>query len=156
PVLELLLQGGKLSVLQDVWVAITGADAETNVTLWRSTLLKQGQVLEFRHPRAGVWVYLAVEGGFDSKLFFGSASVYARGGIGLEMKVGDTLSRLGASRFQLPAGVAGRTAPPLERRHYANPPTLRVWPAPQTGLFSPEDQRRFYAEPWTITPRSDR
>jgi biotin-dependent carboxylase-like uncharacterized protein len=156
PVVELLLQGASFKILQDVWIATTGAEADATVSTWRAVRVRKGDRIDFRQNRSGLWAYLAVEGGFFATPFLGSASVYPRGGLGANLKAGETLSRLRDKSFQLMAGVAGRLVPPKERREYHHPPLLRVWPAPQSALFTGDDRQRFFNEPWTISPHSDR
>jgi len=156
PVLELLLQGASLEILQDVWIAITGADAGAAVPMWRAVRIQAGEKIEFRRNRSGLWTYLAVEGGFSSTTLLGSASAYARGGLGTNMKAGETLSRDLNKSFRLLAGVAGRIIPPQERREYDHPPLLRVWPGPQLRLFANGDRELLFNEPWTISSESDR
>src|ERR1700704_2129715 len=67
PVLELLLQGLRLEVLQDSWIAITGADIDINFPAWKTVRVKAGDVVECSHNRAGVWIYIGVEGGFQAR-----------------------------------------------------------------------------------------
>src|SRR5437016_323413 len=71
PVLELLLQGAKFKALLNVWIAITGAEMETNVPTWRAVRLRAGDMVEFTRNRSGVWGYLAVEGGFVGPRYLG-------------------------------------------------------------------------------------
>jgi biotin-dependent carboxylase-like uncharacterized protein len=156
PVVELLLQGASFRILQDVWVAITGADAEVTVPTWRAVRVKHGETIDFRHNRSGLWTYLAVEGGFFAPTLLGSASAYPRGGLGANLKAGETLKRASDKSFRLLPGVAGRLVPPHERREYEHPPSLRVWPGPQLDLFTDGDRERFFNEPWTVSPQSDR
>jgi allophanate hydrolase subunit 2 len=89
-------------------------------------------------------------------MVLGSASVCVRGGLGANLKAGETLSRVGGKPFGLLPGVAGRIIPPQERREYKHPPPLRVWSGPQSNLFSRGDWERFFNESWTISPESDR
>lgn len=156
PVIELLFQGASLRWLQTVWVAVTGADAQANVLAWRAIRARAGEVMEFRRNRSGVWIYIAVEGGFEGRRFLGSASVYPRGNLGRPFARGDLVRRNSESEFQLPPTVAGRLVAPDERRDYDSPPLLRVWPAPQAERFSAGDRDLFFSREWTVTSQSDR
>lgn len=156
PVLELLLHGARLTVLQDSWITVTGADAEASVPMWRTVLVNQGDTIHFRRHRSGLWTYLAVEGGFDAPRLLGSASVFARGGLGRALAKGDRLLRSAAGEFQLKAGIAGRFVGSHERRDYESPPPLRVWRGPQWEEFNASDQDRFFSQAWTVTAQSDR
>lgn len=156
PVLELLLQGAKLVALHDVWVAITGADAEANVPTWRALRLTVGETIHWPRNRSGVWIYLAIENGFLAQRWFGSASVYPRGGMGKPLARGDLLQRAPGPAFQLPPGVGGRLVDPNERRHYDSPPPLRVWPGPQWTCFSESDRAAFFTHEWSLSSQCDR
>jgi allophanate hydrolase subunit 2 len=110
----------------------------------------------FPRSESGVWIYVAVEGGFSSPRVLGSASANPRAGFGSLLRVGDILSAAEHRAFGLPAGVSGRIVPVSERRNYRAPPPLRIWPAPQAHLFSEEDQGRLCEEPWQVLAQSDR
>jgi len=156
PVLELLLQGARFVALREVWLAITGAKAHSHAPMWRAFQLRPGATIEFPQSQSGVWIYVAVEGGFFSPRFLGSASANPRAGMGSRLQAGDVLSAVDHEAFGLPAGVSGRAAPMAERRNYDAPPPLRVWPGPQANLFSVEDQQHLCSEPWQVLAQSDR
>ena len=156
PVLELLLQGAHLEVLRTTWLVITGGDAHCNLPLWRIVRAHPGEHIVFPNSRKGLWTYVAVEGGFDSPRYFGSASVYPRGRIGKALAGGAVLKRASGSRLALPEGVAGRAIAADERHDYAQPPLLRVWPGPQWDLFTQADRSVFFQQAWTVSPQSDR
>jgi len=156
PVVEFLLQGARLRALGETWIAVTGADADASVPTWRAVRTNEDEVLQFPANRSGVWVYLAVEGGFEGPRWLGSASVYARGRLGQPSASGNVLCRATNARFELPRGVAGRVVDWHERRNYESPPPLRVWRAPQWDLFSETDRDFFFAQEWTVSSQSDR
>jgi len=155
PVVEFLFQGAKLRALRQTWIAVTGA-AAANVAAWRAIRISEGDPLEFSTSHVGVWIYLAVEGGFEADRRLGSASVYPPGHFGRPFVRGDVLCRRADAHFELPNGVAGRVVDWHEQRHYESPPPLRVWRGPQWDLFSNADRDRFFAQQWTVTPQSDR
>ena len=156
PVLELSLQGARVEALSDGWFAVTGADASANVPTWRALRVRKGDAMEFRENRCGVWVYVAVDGGFAVPAVLGAASACARAGLGTIAQAGTILRRRVGGTFCLPPSVAARLAPALERRDYGSPPALRVWPAPQHGLFSRPARAAFCSQTWTVSPQSDR
>ena len=156
PVLELLLQGAKLVMLQDAWIAITGADAYCTIEPWRAVRLSKGDVIHFQRNQSGVWSYIAVEGGFEWPRLLGSASVYARGKLGKPCDKGCVLERTQGSRFKLQPGVAGRFAPPQEKRKYDSALKLRLWRGPQWDSFSESERDSFFSQQWTVAPQSDR
>ena len=155
PVLE-LLQGVELSVRQDTWIAITGANAESSHSCWRAVRVRGGETICFARQRHGVWTYIAVEGGFDAPRFLGSASVYARGALGRRLASGDLLRRASSVQFHLPEHVGGRIVPWSEQRNYSAPPELRVYPGPQWDLFDNTDRQKFFSQSWTVSSQSDR
>src|SRR5262245_17975392 len=61
PLLELVLPQARLAVLEDVWIAITGAEAEVSVATWRAVKVKTGDVISFHQNHSGIWTYLAIE-----------------------------------------------------------------------------------------------
>lgn len=156
PVVEFLLQGAKLRALGETWIAVTGADADASVPTWRAVRTNEDDVLQFPASRSGIWVYLAVESGFEGPRWLGSASVYARGRLGRPAACGSVLCRATNACFELPRGVAGRVVDWHERRDYESPPPLRVWRAPQWDLFSETDRELFFAQEWAVSSQSDR
>ena len=156
PVMELLMQGAKLRALSETWIAITGADADASVPMWRAVRTSEDDELVFPASRSGVWIYLAVESGFEGPRWFGSASVYARGRLGQPSASGQVLCRATTACFALPPGVAGRLVDWHERRDYESPPPLRVWRAPQWDSFSETDRELFFTQAWAVSSQSDR
>lgn len=156
PVIELYLHGGQFRILQSVWLAVTGADGESEIPTWRAVKVHEGDVIHFPRQRCGSWTYLAVEGGFAGTRHLGSVSACPRAGIGRMLQKGDILGRDTDGAFQLPGGVAGRIVTWSEQRDYYNAPTLRVWPGPQWDWFAPSVRRQFFSQAWVVTPQSDR
>jgi biotin-dependent carboxylase-like uncharacterized protein len=150
PVLELLLQGTKLRVLRGATLAITGADTDTDVPMGKRLTVLAGEVIAFPRNRTGVWIYVAVAGGFAGETLLGSMSAYPRGGIGRALVAGDVLS--GAPS---PGNPPPRSATAALRDHSA-PPVLRVWPGPQWEAFPAASRAAFLARPWTVSSQSDR
>lgn len=153
PVLELLLQGAAFEVQVERRFAVTGAEAGAAIPAWSARLMRPGDRLEFPRNARGLWSYVAVAGGFAVDRVLGSASAYPRGGIGRALAVGDFLD----------AAEAGQPAPRgdawvawSERRDYADPPLLRVWPGPQWDWFDPAERRCFLDAEWEVSSRSDR
>lgn len=156
-VVELLLQGASFHVQRDCWVAITGADLQATHPRWRALKITAGDHLRFRGHTAGVWAYLAIEGGFAAPHWLDSASTLASAGLGMPLRKNDWLYRSDTEpRFDLPRGVAARLTPVAEQRDYAHPPALRVWPGPQWDWFTAESRSRLFRQPWTIAPQSNR
>ncbi len=151
PVLEILMSGTRLRFARDCMAAITGAEIDTGFPRWRSFPVKAGQELLFGRRDAGVWSYLAIEGGLAADRWLGSASVNARAGFGRNLKPGDTLSR---ARTPDPTAIASRFRP--DHPLLASQPDFAIWPGPEEAVFSEETRTLFMQSPWTISPKSDR
>lgn len=148
--LEIGLGGLVLRALEERVVAVTGAGSD-----WRSRRLRAGEELTLPAAVEGVWSYVAVDGGFGSELFLGSAATDVRarrGGLGgRRLAGGDVLSALE------PRG--GRDGRVLSRAAWpAYPPSsvVRVVLGPRDDLFTDEGLRRFLSEPYEVSGRSDR
>src|SRR5687767_3554293 len=150
PVLELLGRGARLKFLRDTWIAVTGASSALPAHAWRAAHVARDEVIGFSEPGHGLWTYLAVAGGFDSPRWLGSASVYARGGIGRLLEPGAILGTCGEAAFSLPTGISSRVAPWTEQRDYGRAPALRVWPAPQWDLLSKAQRQQLFLQEWTV------
>jgi len=156
PLLELLLQGARFKALRDWWIAVTGAEAEANVPTWRALHVKAGDVIQFPHNHAGVWLYLGVAGGIQAERLLGSTSIYQRGQLGHPLAKGEVVCAAAETAFQLPPHVAGRSVSWSERRHYDTPPPFLLWPGPQWDFLSEPERSKFFDEQWTITSECDR
>ncbi len=80
-VLEATFSGPTLEFEQDAVIAVTGADLPLKLDGeeqpgWTSLAVKAGQVLSFDFLRAGARAYIAVAGGIDVPVVFGSRSTY--------------------------------------------------------------------------------
>jgi antagonist of KipI len=153
--IECTAPGPVLRALDDVTIAITGADL--SATLDRATVdrgtaigVRAGQTLSFGAPRAGMWAYVAIAGGLDVPMVLGSASVYVPGSLGgVRLRAGDVLGRgEGPTRFLTPR-VPALPIPTTET-------TVRVIPGPQDAWFEPEVLAAFYRATFTVSVRSDR
>jgi len=153
--IECTAPGPVLRALDDVTIAITGADLQATLdhaTLERGTAIgvRAGQMLSFGAPRAGMWAYVAVAGGLDVPMVLGSASVYVPGSLGgVRLRAGDVLGRR-----EGPTHFLTRRAPslPIPAREV----TVRVIPGPQDAWFEPEVLAAFYRATFTVSVRSDR
>jgi biotin-dependent carboxylase-like uncharacterized protein len=118
--LEMTLAGGTFEFESAAVVALTGADFDAGIPLWRSTAVNPGGQVRCGHARSGARCYLCVRGGIAVPLLQGSASTHLLTGLGgLEgraLKRGDVLT-VGSAGASVPLGTA---APP--RPH----PTIRV------------------------------
>ena len=156
PVLEVLMQGAKLRILEDTWIAVAGADLGCSMAPWSACLVSAGTVLHFPENRSGLWAYVAVPGGFDVEQWFGSASVDTRNGLGQPLKRGSQLAavtRGAAFGFDR----VGRRVLALDlQRDFSRPPQFELLAGPQFELFSPEARDQLVSAEWTVSARSDR
>jgi biotin-dependent carboxylase-like uncharacterized protein len=160
PCVEILMGGFRARTLSDCWIAIAGADLgatlnENRLAPWRTAQLRAGDLLAFPSSRAGLWCYLAVEGGFDAPQFFGSASVYPRGALGRALASGDVLSRKSFAH-NFPSSVAARFVVTEEIPDYSHLLIARVALGPQEELFGEREIARFFSSEYTVTAQIDR
>lgn len=156
PVLELLMNGARLKACRRVNLAVTGAALSPRGGQWCTFVLEEDEEWEVTMGPAGVWSYVAVRGGFLGPRWFGSVSVYSRGGLGEPPAPGTVIGRPEIPAGTWPAALGRRWVDPVEQRNYACPPPLRVWPGPQWELFSGELKGAFFGQAWKISARSDR
>ena len=149
-VLELGLQGARLRVLRDGWMAVAGASMG-----WppgTAKMVSCGEELAFTRHESGVYAYLAAPGGWVAPVLLGSAAVSARCGLGSALTAGETLCcRNDPGRPGLPPLASGRPA-----ALYSRQVGVRVWRAPQWADFSAAAREKFFGVEWTVSARSDR
>lgn len=161
PLVEIALGGMELQSAIDTWVALCGAELE--ITLdgaprpnWSRFSLRAGQRLRLGFARSGQRAYLAVAGGFRAAPVLGSLATQSREGLGglhgdgQPLRAGDLLPCAPASRSGA-ASVPWRFVP-----DYRAEPRLRVMLGGDAGDFSVAERRRFFAQPWRLSPQSDR
>lgn len=160
-VLEATLNGPTLEFEHETVVAITGADLPPQLDgedqpTWTSLLVRPGQVLSFDFLKAGARAYIAVAGGLDVPVVFGSRSTYglcAVGGLeGRGIRGGDVLP-VGASAG---SGKPGRTVDPSLRLSLSKQVELRVVMGLCDYRLSEEGRRSFLETEWSVTPAADR
>lgn len=159
-VLEATFNGPTLEFERDALVAVAGAELPPKVDgeevpTWTAFEVRAGQVLAFDYLRAGARAYIAVSGGIDVPVVFGSRSTYtlcAVGGMdGRGIAAGDTLP-LGEPR---PA-AAGRTVEERLRTPLTRDWEVRVIMGLADYRLSEEGRRAFLESEWTVTPAADR
>lgn len=157
PVLELCLQGQRLEMLRDGWVAWTGSvgGASSRRPAWSAFRVRCGEILEFPPAPSGVWSYVAVPGGLVGTRILGSVSTHPRAQLGTRFPTGDVIGGNEAG-FVPPPSTATRRTPWTEVPHYDSPLPIRVWPAPQQEAFSVADRARFFATEWIVSAQCDR
>ena len=161
--LEILLFGCRLRATADHVIAVTGGDLTPTLNgaplpMWQAVWVREGDVIAFQAPRAGVRAYLAIAGGIEVPAFLGSKATNVRaavGGVeGRALTAGDLL-RIGEPSRPL-SELAGRTWPEEHRPALGAPWTVRVVLGPQDHLFEPASVETFLTVDWKLSPISDR
>jgi KipI family sensor histidine kinase inhibitor len=155
--LELTFPGPVLRALADIEVAVAGADLGAHcdgrpMPAERAVAMRANAEITFTAPRRGQWAYLAVSGGIDAPLVFGSRSANARGGLpglaGRPLRAGDVLGR-GEGAGALPAGTPRADAAPEGA-------PVRVVLGPQTDAFQPDAVPALLGAAYEVTLQRDR
>ncbi|MGI8522008.1 MAG: biotin-dependent carboxyltransferase family protein [Nocardioides sp.] len=151
-VLEVTMGGLELSTDAGVWVAVTGAPGPVTADGRAGSVdcaewLPAHAVLRVAGPERGVRRYVAVAGGVDVPLVFGSRST-------------DTLAWVGPPRVEagvsLPVGTPYGPPRALDTPRVPVASGLRLLPGPHAGWFTDDALRRLAAEEYVVTGDSDR
>lgn len=158
--LEITLFGCQLRTLQDIKVAITGAELAATINgkpapAWESLLIKSGDVLSFPRLDSGCRACLAISGGIDVPEVMKSASTYVKTGIGglsgRPLRQGDivkaNVSAASVSVARIPAEYI-----PV----YKSQVTLRVILGPQDDCFTEEGIYTLLNSEYIVSTQADR
>lgn len=160
-VLEMTMLGPRLQFARGCVFAVTGADMgarlDGEMVPWGCAVTAPaGSVLQFGAARSGCRAYLAVAGGFDVPVLYGSKSTLLRSSLGgfqgRKLQTGDLLP-LAAPRTEV-ANQGLRRLPP--QPPFSRSITVRVIPGPQGDRFSQRGLDTFYHSAFTVTDKSDR
>lgn len=157
--IEIFLGEVELRALSDSVIALTGTHKEaieiagTCYPAGQALRLKKGQSVHVLPLRESQCVFLAIQGGIDVPLLYGSASTSPAAKIGGHegrlLANGDRLSvapkKADASALNLPA--AGL---------FIQPERLRILPGPHDGWFQENVLALFCSTAWKITPQISR
>ncbi len=160
--LEITLMGLKLKVLREIVIAITGGDLspilnDEPLEMWKTHLLIEGDLLEFKGVRRGCRSYLAISGGFDVPRIMKSKSTYLAGKFGgyegRPLRRGDILytSDVPTSLNRLGLQFPKEDIPSLEKET-----PLKVILGPQENHFTEKGIQTFFSSLYRVTPQSDR
>jgi biotin-dependent carboxylase-like uncharacterized protein len=160
--LETTLMGLKLMTLKEVVVSITGGDLCPTLngeplTMWRTHLLVEGDVIHFKKVQTGCRAYLAVAGGFVVPRIMGSSSTYLSGKFGglegRKLRRGDILYSLDISSSLDKLGLQF----PIDWILFPEKEvSLRVIPGPQDHHFTEQGFQTFCSSLYHVTPQCDR
>jgi urea carboxylase len=161
--LEITLGNFALRFDADATIAICGADAEVTagddaLTLWESHPVGAGTTVRVGvSPGPGFRLYLAVDGGFDVPVLFGSRATYTMGALGgfegRPLQAGD----------RLPLGSAGGAATRQRFRADARPAYSRAWevramrgPQSAPDFLTENDMQTLFGRDWPVDRNSNR
>lgn len=153
--LEVTLIGPTLKAKSQVTVSITGADLSPSlnskpIKTWKSFTMKQGDILTFGKRKKGMRAYIAVAGGFDVPLFFGSKSRDRNSGLGLELEKDSTLH--GAKNAVAKSVYLHEQLIPT----HENEVWIGVVQGPHTTSFSANARETFFNNTYTVDANSNR
>jgi antagonist of KipI len=174
--LEASLVGPAITFEQSALIALTGGDLEatingTDILGWHAISVPAGTTLRFGQPRVGCRTYIAVAGGVDVPLVFGSRSTYLRaefGGYeGRALRSGDVVligapsprsTRIAdALRASGAAAITARWSLSSSLRpRYTDDPVVRLIPGAHYDLLDDESRDQLGAGTFRISPNSDR
>lgn len=158
PVLEIHFPAPILKFEKTTNFAICGADfsAQLNdrkVETFRPLSAKEGDILIFAEPRFGTRVYLAVEGGFQTEKWLGSASTNLKIGFGHNLQKGERIhfkrqtSRNSRNAYKVGFGLIPR---------YSHFPTVRVLAGAEFDKLTAISVETFLKNSFKISATSDR
>jgi 5-oxoprolinase (ATP-hydrolysing) subunit C len=158
--LEFALAGARLRVAGGrVRVAVAGADADLKidgrvVAPRRSATAHDGALIEISTARAGLFMYLALAGGFDVPADLGAVATHVRAGVGgiggRALAAGDHVPCVRAE----PAGEDMALDASFKRGTPHGP--IRVMLGPQDDYFTEAGRATFLSATYTVTPQADR
>ena len=159
---ETTLMGLRLSALTDLVIAITGGDLQPHLNdapfrMWRSLIIRKGDVLHFKTLKAGCRAYLAIAGGISVDPILGSKSTNLNSGFGgykgRSLRKGDILFTTSPlDHFNAKTRVLDDDRIPV----YTKDRVLRILWGPQDADFVPESKTTLLDSPFKVTPMSDR
>ena len=155
--LEAQFIGPKLLFKTATSIALTGPDSEATidgvgVPFWETLKVYPDQVLHCRYVESGARIYIAVAGGIERELAFGSRATFPQSGIGGgALKAGDPLA-IGAT----PAEPPLRWMPFDRRPDYPDRIDVEVTSGPHFDWLSEQGRRILLTSAWKVTGRSDR
>lgn len=159
PTIEIALGGLVLKAKGKMSIAITGADMSPTcngkaLALWETHDVREGDELSFGFASRGHFAYIAVHGGFQTPLMYGSFSTSIKEGLG------GVQGRKFGSGDMLPS--TGHLLGEKRRLQQTFIPdfsqniTLRVLKGYQEKLFSKEAQELFFNSVYTYKGEGDR
>ena len=171
--IEAALIGPAIAFDQPTLIALTGGDLEASVNgaavpCWHPMLVPRGGTLRFGRAHSGCRVYVAVAGGIDVPVVFGSRSTYLRadfGGYeGRALRSGDVLQAGPPSALSAKIEAAlpehGAVAPwsigGTLRPRYSDDVIVRLIPGAHAGALNDLSRERLFDATFRVSSNSDR
>ncbi|MCF8080361.1 MAG: biotin-dependent carboxyltransferase family protein [Desulfobacterales bacterium] len=158
-VIEFTIVGPQLAVMQEVDVAVTGADMQMKLNYkpvenWTTIRVKPGDLLTFQSVKTGCRAYLAVTGGIDVPEVMGSRSTFTGGRLGgfhgRPLKKGDIVKTGSWELLPRP-----RRLPESYIPSYSDQVLLHAIPGPQDDFFR-EGLETLFGSEYTVSEKADR
>ncbi len=158
-VLEFTVTGPKLRIMDNAYIAVTGAQMPTRLngqemTPWSAFRVRSGDELEIGQAKSGCRGYLAVTGGIEVPLVMGSRSCYVGAKIGghegRPLLAGDRLARGVGHLLQEPRKIPDELLP-----EFPSDIVLRAVPGPQDDYFE-EGLNIFFTSQYTVSLDANR
>ena len=163
--LEITLGNFRLRLDADATVAICGAEAPVTIdgqqiALWESHPVRAGAEIAIGiSPGPGFRFYLAVDGGFDVPLLFGSRATYTMGALGgLDGRPLQPGDRLPLGEPDSERDGKRRRFRPDARPAYSREWEVRAMRGPQAApdFLTESDMQTLFGRPWSVDPNSNR
>ncbi len=148
---------------RDCVIAVAGTGYNLSIYLWEfplwsSFFVRGGWTIRFNKMGDGMWAYLAIAGGVQTRPALGSRSTYLRGAFGgLEgrpLQAGDRI--LTGKPLHALDQLAARALPVEARPSYSDQPIIDIIIGPQTKYFSDQSIETFLSSEYSISLTSDR
>ncbi len=157
--LELGFSDAVLRVESEMLFAVCGAGYRLRLNgrelpLWMAFRAREADEMRLEKTPGGNWVYLAAAGDLLTPAWFGSQSVYPRGGMGRPITAGDQVPT--ARKEGIGWQLAGQSLPKAFHPPCQAENVIRVVPGPHEDRFTPASVEAFYRSPFTVSTRSDR
>jgi biotin-dependent carboxylase-like uncharacterized protein len=154
--LEIVQQGARLQVQQNIWLALAGADFCPELSSGTARLVRAGEELHFSQRATGWYAYLAVPGGFHATKYLGSTATDPRNGMGLTLHAGDCLKSVQLQPNVTVSRVGRRITCNTQAHMPRGMAHFKLYPGPQFDSFSLSAKQQLISGTWTVSQRSDR
>lgn len=161
--LECQFLGPELHFHDDAIVALGGADMAAkldghSIAMWRSVLVRKGQLLSLSGATHGARTYIAVAGGISVETIMSAKATYVTAALG-----GADGKPLAAGQFLTTGAPPANARPDREVADFARPPIpsgkvqqIFAMLGPNDDWISETGKKLFFDADWQLTARSNR